>query len=365
MLGSQTTSRSARQEPVAVVGLACRLPNAPDPAAFWRLLRCGENAVTALPDDRRRADHGGAGPGGFLERVDTFDAEFFGISPREAVAMDPQQRLMLELSWEAMEDAGIRPETLAGSPTGVFVGAIWDDYAALLRRQGPGAITRHTMTGVHRSVIANRISYSYGLAGPSLTIDSAQSSGLVAVHLAGESLRHGECRPRVRGGVNLILTEESTRIADAQFGGLSPDGKCHTFDARANGFVRGEGGGVVVLKPLAAALRDGDRVYCVIAGSAVNSDGATNGLTRPSPEAQENLLRLAYQRADVSATDVQYVELHGTGTQVGDTARGGGARCRPRPGPAKGTTRCRSAPPRPTSGISKAPPGSLGCSRRP
>ncbi|MBP8532657.1 acyltransferase domain-containing protein [Streptomyces sp. MK37H] len=329
-----------------MVGMACRLPHAPSPSAFWRLLRQGGNAITAMPDDRRRtgasatggpatdgaaADGAAAdGPvsdgsdrsaptwyGGFLDRVDTFDASFFGISPREATAMDPQQRLMLELAWEAFEDAGIRPGTLKDTPTGVFVGAIWDEYAALLRRDTTAA-TRHAMTGVHRSIIANRVSYGYGLRGPSLTVDTAQSSSLVAVHTACESLRRQECTLALAGGVNLILTEDSMAAAAAQFGGLSPDGRCHTFDARANGFVRGEGGAAVLLKPLAAAVRDGDPVYCVIHASAVNNDGATDGLTSPSTAAQEAVVRTAHRRAGVSPDQVQYVELHGTGTPVGD-----------------------------------------------
>ncbi|HET8683769.1 MAG TPA: type I polyketide synthase, partial [Micromonosporaceae bacterium] len=319
---STSLTRSTRiASPVAVVGLACRLPGAPSPYAFWQLLREGRSAVTAMPADRGQAS--AAAPdrpwaGGFLDAVDLFDAGFFGISPREAVAMDPQQRLMLELSWEALEDAGVRPETLAGSRTGVFVGAIWDEYASILRTDRRRADHRHAMTGSHRSIIANRISYRYGLRGPSMTIDTAQSSSLVAVHMACESLRQGECRLALAGGVNLILSEDSMAVAAAQFGGVSPDGRCHTFDARANGFVRGEGGGMVLLKPLETAVRDGDPVYCVIRGSAVNNDGATDGLTVPSPAGQEDVLRLAYARAGVSPADVQYVELHGTGTPIGD-----------------------------------------------
>ncbi|MGH3373317.1 MAG: type I polyketide synthase, partial [Actinoallomurus sp.] len=324
---ASTATRSWQAEnPVAIVGLACRLPRASGPAAFWRLLCEGESAISAMPADRRHANTGEAAParfGGFLDDVGSFDAGFFGISPREAAAMDPQQRLVLELTWEAMEDAGVRPETLAGSATGVFMGAIWDDYAALLREHGRHATARHAtarhaMTGSHRSIIANRVSYSHGLRGPSMTIDAAQASALVAVHLACESLRSGECDLALAGGVNLILTEDGMDAAAAQFGGLSPDGRCYTFDSRANGFVRGEGGGVVLLKPLAAALRDGDAVYCVIRGSAVNNDGATDGLTMPSRAAQEELLRRAYDHAGVSPADVQYVELHGTGTPVGD-----------------------------------------------
>ncbi|MWK40689.1 acyltransferase domain-containing protein [Actinomadura sp. J1-007] len=303
-----------------------------------------------MPSDRLRspgtdaAADGGAGDGarrwfgGFLEAVDGFDAGFFGIAPREAVAMDPQQRLMLEVAWEALEDAGIPPETLAGSRTGVFVGAIWDEYAAILRRSGPGTGERHAMTGSHRSIIANRVSYVHGLRGPSMTIDTAQSSSLVAVHAACESIRNGECSLALAGGVNLILGEDGMEAAAAQFGGLSPDGRCHTFDARANGFVRGEGAATVVLKPLDAALIDGDPVYCVIRGSAVNHDGAADGLTVPSAAAQEDVLRLACERARVAPGDVQYVELHGTGTPVGDPVEAAAV------GAALGASRAHGAP---------------------
>ncbi|WP_343871028.1 type I polyketide synthase, partial [Dactylosporangium roseum] len=312
--GAATRDASVAATPVAVIGLACRLPQAPDPAAFWRLLRGGASAIATIPADRQASR---PWPGGFLDDVASFDAEFFGISPREAVAMDPQQRLMLELTWEALEDAGIRPPSVAGSPTGVFVGAIWDDYAAVLRRSGVTASNRHVMTGVHRGIIANRVSYSYDLNGPSLSIDTGQSSSLVAVHAACESLRRGECSLALAAGVNLILAEDSMELT-AQLGALSPDGRCYTFDARANGFVRGEGGGAVLLKPLTAALRDGDPVHCVILGSAVNNDGSTDGLTAPSAAGQENVLRQAYRAAGVAPADVQYVELHGTGTPVGD-----------------------------------------------
>ncbi|MEU6126215.1 beta-ketoacyl synthase N-terminal-like domain-containing protein [Streptomyces sp. NPDC047123] len=305
-------------EPIAVVGMACRLPRASDPAAFWELLSGGASGVRDTPPAHRRTDSGLSGPGGYLDRVDGFDAPFFAVSPREAVEMDPQQRLLLELSWEALEDAGIRPPDLAGSRTGVFVGAFWDDYARVLDRRPEGAVTRHTLTGVHRGILANRVSYAHHLAGPSLTVDTAQSSSLVAVHLACESIRRGECGAAFAGGVNLICSPHSTELAAARFGGLSATGRCHTFDAHADGFVRGEGGGLAVLKPLAAARRDGDTVYCVIRGSAVNSDGATDGLTLPSGPAQQDVVRLACARAGVTPDQVQYVELHGTGTPVGD-----------------------------------------------
>ncbi|MFI2206604.1 beta-ketoacyl synthase N-terminal-like domain-containing protein, partial [Streptomyces sp. NPDC020192] len=308
-------------EPIAVIGLSCRFPQAPDPQAYWRLLRDGVSAVTRVPEERWTLAEGAADPGArwgaFLDDVGGFDASFFGLAPREATAMDPQQRLVLELGWEALEDAGIVPADLAATTTGVFVGAIWDDYAALTRQGGEPAIGRHTATGLHRGMIANRLSYVLGLTGPSLTLDTAQSSALVAVHEACQSILHGESTLAVAGGVNLNLVPGSSLMQE-RFGGLSPDGRCFTFDARANGYVRGEGGGLVVLKPLARALADGDSVYCVIRGSAVNNDGATEGLTVPSPTAQEQVVRLAQQRAGVTPAEVQYVELHGTGTRRGD-----------------------------------------------
>ncbi|MET9558356.1 type I polyketide synthase [Streptomyces sp. NPDC006645] len=307
-----------RQEPIAVVGLSCRLPGADGPAAFWELLRSGSSAITDVPADRWGEDAGAAVTrGGFLDGVGEFDAAFFAVSPREAAAMDPQQRLVLELAWEALEDAGIVPASLRGSRTAVFVGTLRDDYTNLLYQHGARAIAQHTMTGVNRGVIANRVSHLLGLRGPSLTVDSAQSSSLVAVHLACESLRHGESTAAVAAGVNLNLLAENT-VTEQRFGALSPDGTTYTFDARANGFVPGEGSGVVVLKPLRRALADGDRVYGVIRGTAVNNDGATDGLTVPSRDAQEQVLRAARERAGIAADEVQYVELHGTGTPVGD-----------------------------------------------
>ncbi len=231
--------------------------------------------------------------------------------------MDPQQRLMLELAWEALEDARIVPADLADSRTGVFVGIIADDYAALTHQHGADGITRHTLTGLNRGLVANRISYTLGLHGPSAAVDTGQSSSLVAVHLAAESLRRGESAMAIAGGVNLNLVPDST-IGAERFGALSPDGRSFTFDARANGYVRGEGGAFVVLKPLSAAVADGDPVYCVLHGSAMNNDGTTEGLTVPSPAGQQDVLRQAYQRAEVSAEQVQYVELHGTGTKLGD-----------------------------------------------
>ncbi|MFJ8492653.1 type I polyketide synthase [Streptomyces sp. NPDC094038] len=301
---------------VAVVGLACRLPGAPDPDAFWDLLRRGGTAIGPPPPDRRALWDSDL-PGGFLHDVDHFDADFFGISPREAAETDPQQRLVLELAWEALEEAGFVPGTLAGTRVGVYVGAMAHDYATLRHRGDAGPVTRHTLTGLNRGLLANRVSYTLGLRGPSLTVDSAQSSALVSLHLAYRAVRDGECALALAGGVNLNLAPDSTAAAD-RFGGLSPDGRSFTFDARANGYVRGEGGGMVVLKPLAAALADGDRIHGLILGSAVNNDGATEGLTVPSADAQRDVLLLAARQAGVDPREVQYVELHGTGTPVGD-----------------------------------------------
>ncbi|MBM0278242.1 alpha/beta fold hydrolase [Micromonospora sp. STR1s_6] len=314
--------------PIAVIGISCRLPRANDPEEFWQLLRSGGSGIREVPGERWNVDKyfdaGEPGPGrvnsrsgGFLDNVAGFDAGFFGISPREAATLDLQQRLVLELGWEALENAGTLPATVRGTRTGVFVGATAGDYAGLIDQQGAHAYTRHAMIGLNRGLLANRLSYFLGLRGPSLTVDTAQSSALAAVHLACESLRHGESSLALAGGVNLNLAPHST-VAAAQFGALSPDGRCYTFDARANGYVRGEGGGFVLLKPLAAAVADGDPVYCVIRGSALNNDGGGPGLTAPHQAAQEEVLLLAYAAAGVDPAAVQYVELHGTGTRLGD-----------------------------------------------
>ncbi|MFJ8827817.1 SDR family NAD(P)-dependent oxidoreductase, partial [Streptomyces sp. NPDC102467] len=294
--------------------MACRVPGASDPAAFWQLLMAGEQSVGEVPADRWSPT-----PttrfGGFLTGVDRFDAAFFGISPREAAVVDPQQRLALELAWEAVEGAGIAPDRLRGSRTGMFLGAMWDDYASIVR--DAGEYSHQAITGVHRGMIANRVSYTLGLQGPSLTVDTGQSSSLVAVHLAVSSLRRGDCDIAVAGGVSLNLLAESALLAE-RFGGLSPDGRCYTFDARANGYVRGEGGGAVVLKPLEDARRDGDDVLGVIRGSAVNNDGGGAGLTVPDAAAQQAVIEAALRDAGIAAAEVGYVELHGTGTPVGD-----------------------------------------------
>ncbi|MFE3146070.1 type I polyketide synthase [Streptomyces sp. NPDC059218] len=304
---------AAPDAPLAVVGLSCRFPGADSPAAFWRLLLDG--ADTVGPPPAWRAE--GRSEGGYLDGVDLFDAELFGVPPQEAAAMDPQQRLLLELAWEALEDARTAPDALAGTSTGVFVGAGGDDYAHLTRTRGTADIGVYTMTGTGRAFLANRISYTLGLRGPSMVVDTGQSSSLTALHQAAAGLRRGECVLALVGGVQLNLSAESEE-AVRQLGALSPSGRCRTFDAAADGIVRGEGGGMAVLKPLDTALADGDRVYCVLRGSAVNSDGRGESLTAPDAGAQRQVLAEACRRAGVAPTEVAYVELHGTGTRLGD-----------------------------------------------
>ncbi len=264
----------------------------------------------ALPDAARSA--------ALLERIDLFDPKHFGISPREAAGIDPQQRLLLEVSWEALEDAGIDPSSIYQSLTGVYVGICSHDYAQLqLSDAGIDAVNPHFASGIASSVASGRISYVLGLSGPSVSIDTACSSSLVAVHLACEAIRRGECSLALAGGVNLILSPEYS-IAFAQAGMLSPRGVCRAFDAGADGFVRGEGCGVVVLKRLRDAQANNDRILGLILGSAVNQDGATSGLTVPNGHAQQALLRQAHLNAQVEARQVGYVEAHGTGTPLGD-----------------------------------------------
>ena len=319
--------REAKNEPIAIIGIGCRFPGANDPAAFWQLLRDGVDAIREVPEDRFDPhafyDPDPATPGkmntrwgGFLGQVDQFDPHFFGISPREALRMDPQQRLLLEVTWEALQDAGQVPERLAGTQAGVFIGIATNDYG---RRQWNDLehIDAYAGTGNAMSIAANRISYLFDFRGPSLAIDTACSSSLVAVHLACCSLRNGESTLALAGGVNLILSP-AIAINFSKAGAMAPDGRCKAFDARANGYVRSEGAGVVVLKPLSKARADGDPIYAVIRGSAVNQDGRSNGLMAPNPLAQEAVLREAYRQAAVPPGKVQYVEAHGTGTLLGD-----------------------------------------------
>ncbi len=316
-------------EPIAIVGMGCRLPGDVDgPAAFWELLRGGVDAIREIPADRWDADAlfdpDPAAPGkiatrwgGLLDGIDRFDPQVFGISPREAVSMDPQQRLLLEVSWEALEHAGYAPDRLAESPTGVFVGICNGDYYDLLMDTAPDAVDAYAATGSAHSVASGRLSYVLGLRGPSLSVDTACSSSLVAVHLAVQSLQAGECRVALAGGVNAILSPRTTMaLSRAQM--MAADGRCKTFDARADGFVRSEGCGVVVLKRLSEAQADGDRILALIRGSAVNQDGRSNGLTAPNGPSQVAVIRAALSNAGVDPADVSYVETHGTGTSLGD-----------------------------------------------
>ncbi|MBN1489436.1 MAG: polyketide synthase dehydratase domain-containing protein, partial [Phycisphaerae bacterium] len=320
----------AEHEPIAIIGIGCRLPGGVnDAGSFWRLLRDGRDAITKIPSDRWSIDAfydpatGVPGKsiscyGGFIHNVGDFDADFFGISPREAARMDPQQRLLLEVAWEAIEDAGQVIDPAIGSDTGVFVGLSNQDYMLIQNAFcEPTDVDAHSNTGVAVSIAANRISYCLNLRGPSMVVDTACSASLVAVHLACRSLRHGECRLALAGGVNLLLKPEGF-VGFSKLSMLSPDGKSKVFDARANGMTRSEGAAMIALKPLAAAVAAGDPVYAVILASATNQDGRTTGLTMPNGKAQEALMAEACAKAGIDPARLQYVEAHGTGTTVGD-----------------------------------------------
>jgi amino acid adenylation domain-containing protein len=324
-------ARRAPHEPVAIVGLSCRFPGgANDPESYWTLLRDGREGVGEVPRDRWDVDAyydpdpDASGKmytrsGGFLDAgIDLFDARFFDISPREAIGMDPQQRLLLELAWEALENAGAAPERLSGSRTGVFVGISSRDYGIRHSHDHVSArIDAYSATGNAFSVAAGRISYVLGLQGPNLALDTACSSSLVAVALAVQSLRDRHSDIAMAGGVNLMLTPETT-IGMCRLRALSPDARCRTFDAAADGYVRGEGGGIVVLKRLSDAVAAGDRIHAVIRGVAVNHDGRSSGLTVPSTGAQQAVLRAALADAGMEPGQVNYLEAHGTGTALGD-----------------------------------------------
>jgi len=318
-----------RSEPIAIVGMGCRFPGgADDPDRYWQLLRDGVDAVREVPaerwDARALLDPDATAPGkmvtcrgGFLDTVDGFDARFFGIAPREAVSVDPQHRLLLEVTWEALEDAGIAADRLDGVTGGVFIGLCNKDYAQLMLERPLETIDAYSAAGGAGSMAAGRIAYLLGLRGPAVTIDTACSSSLVALHLACESLRSGECRLAISGGANLILSVE-TMIALSKAQMLSPDGRCSTFDESANGIVRGEGCGVIVLKRLSDAIADGDRIHALIRATAINQDGRSSGITAPNGAAQEALMRAALERGGLTAADVDYIEAHGTGTRLGD-----------------------------------------------
>lgn len=318
-------------EPLAIIGIGCRLPGGADSAdALWRLLRSEIDATCDVPETRWDAARFHdpnpskvgkivARRGGFLGDIDQFDPQFFGISPREAHSLDPQQRLLLHATWEALEDGGIPAHQLAGTDVGVFIGGFTLDYQ-LLQNQGRTSRYRfksHSATGMMMTMLANRISHAFDFRGPSMTIDTACSGSLVAVHLAAQSIWNGECDVALAGGVNIMIGP-NTSIAESRSGFLSPEGRSKAFDDSADGYARGEGGAVVVIKTLARAREDSDAIYAQILGTAVSQDGHTDGITVPREEAQEAAIRTALARAGVEPSEVGYVEAHGTGTPLGD-----------------------------------------------
>jgi len=311
---------------IAIIGVSCRFPDAHSYSEFWNNIVNCHNSVAATSLSRRNVSasqyKSGLQPdsnellsGAFLDVVGGFDNQFFGILPKVAETMDPQQRLMLELTWSCLEDAGIPPSKLRGSKVGVVIGVFNNDYKELQENAG-NSIEAHHATGTATSIIANRISHFFDFHGPSIPIDAACSSSLNAIHSAIQAITNGDCEIAISGGVNLILT--ATRHQSfAKMGMLSPTAACHTFDATADGYVRGEGAGVLLLKPLDKALADGDSIHGVIKGSAINHCGATYTLTYPSAEAQADVIIAANTRAGVPVSTIGLVEAHGTGTPKG------------------------------------------------
>lgn len=328
--GETKPQKEITNEPIAIIGIGCRYPGGADtPEKFWKIFKEGIDTITEVPPDRwdidayYDPDKNAPGKmytryGGFIDHVDLFDPQFFGISPREAEDMDPQQRISLEVTWEALENAGIPPSTLKGTKTGVFMGICFNDYAQLIVKSGDiDAVDNYYSTGNHYSVAAGRISYILGLEGPAMALDTACSSSLVSVNLAVEKLNNGQCDMAIAGGVNVILTPEPT-INFCKSGMLAEDGRCKTFDESADGYVRSEGCGIVILKRLSDAERDHNRILAIIRATAVNQDGASTGLTVPNSAAQIKLIDSALKEANLQSKDIQFVEAHGTGTSLGD-----------------------------------------------
>ena len=319
---------SQKKEPIAIIGLGCRFPGGSNcPQEYWNLLSQGKDAIIEVPSDRWNVENyyspNPKAPGkmttrwgGFIESMQMFDARFFEISPREAIQMDPQQRILLECVWQAMEDGGQVPERLAGTPVGVFLGVSGWEYQSYLKLD-LHSIEGQTVSGVALSVGANRISYIFDFKGPSLITDTACSSSLVAAHLACQSIWNGESTLAVTGGVNAILVPDVT-VGLGKGGMLSPDGRCKSFDAAGNGYVRGEGAGIAILKPLRKALEDKDPIYSLILSSTANQDGRTWAMPVPNGESQKTLLREGCEKAGISPNQIQYLEAHGTGTPLGD-----------------------------------------------
>ncbi len=320
----ETENEINKNESVAIISIACKLPGANSVEEFWENLKAGKDAITEVPEDRWNTDEyfseeaDGTNMntrwGGFIDKVDEFDASFFGISPREAKFMDPQQRILLELSHELIERSGYKPSDFKGSKTGVYIGAEQVDYDSYLNNKEADV---YSGTGISTSILSNRLSYYYDLRGPSMSIGTACSSALVSLHTAVKDIRNGDCTMAIAGGVNLILSPQIT-IALSQANMMSVDGRCKTFDDSANGYVRSEGAGLVLLKPLSKALEDGDIIEAVIKGSAINQDGRSNGLTAPNGLSQQDLIKDALRSAGFNPNDIDYVEAHGTGTALGD-----------------------------------------------
>ncbi|WP_293120114.1 type I polyketide synthase, partial [Moorena sp. SIO4G3] len=320
---------NAKTEPIAIVGMACRFPGgANDPSTYWNLLHDGIDAIRPVPPERwdvsANYDPDPEVPGksytkegGFIDQVDQFDPLFFGISPKEAVSLDPQHRLLLEVTWEALENSGQTWSNLKNSQTSVFMGISTDDYSALSINQNQNGAGTYSVLGNNRSIGVGRISNLLGLQGSNIQVDTACSSSLVAIHLACQSLRSGESNLALVGGVNLILSPIST-IGRCQLKALSPDGRCKTFDASANGYGQGEGCGIVVLKRLSDAISDGDSILALIRGSAVNHDGPSSGMTVPNRMAQKQVIQQALTNAKLEPHQISYLEAHGTGTSLGD-----------------------------------------------
>ncbi|ELR97465.1 type I polyketide synthase [Gloeocapsa sp. PCC 73106] len=321
--------QNLQNEPIAIISMACRFPGGiNNPDDFWQLLLQGRDGITDIPAEHWDADiyydqHPDSPGkmytkrGGFIPDLKSFDAQFFNISPREATSLDPQQRILLEVTWEALENAGITIKQLSGHQTGVFIGICGNDYGNKLLHRDPEQIDAYLTTGNDHSLASGRLSYFLDLTGPSLSINTACSSSLVALHLAIKSLRNQECDLAIVGGVNRIINPKIT-INFCQARMLSPEGLCQTFDASANGFVRSEGCGVVILKRLTEAIASGDHILAVIYGSAVNQDGRTSGLTAPNGRAQEAVIKQALKNSRKQVQEISYIEAHGTGTWLGD-----------------------------------------------